>query len=172
MIRKFIFYKYPADLEQDIMSAWGTRDDIDLFLKQYMDGEIPMTEDDVWNILHGIQKMHELRCQRMWDTFEGLTKVFHKMQSGEKVEGQGEFEPAWDHLPEWKGDPPPASEDNVEESTEYLKARITALERLLKTRTEEAAKLAETAGLEPSMTAGGLSFRDKIAKAIRDLDNQ
>lgn len=172
MIRKFIFYKYPADMEQDIMAAWGTKDDIDLFLKQYMDGEIPMTEDDVWNILHGIQKMHELRCQRMWDTFEGLTKVFYKMQSGEKVEGQGEFEPSWDGLPEWKGDPPADSEGKPKEDVKSLKVRINTLEGLLKERIEVAAKLAETAGLEAAMTVGGPSFRDKIAKAIRDLDNQ
>lgn len=166
MINRFVFYKYPVDLEDDLMSAWNTSNDLKLFLERFYNGPKTMTVDEVYNIVSGIQEMHELRSQRAWDTFEGLTKTFYKLQKGEKPEGSGEYEQD-DGLPEWKGDPPP--KENPVSEVDTLKAEIKRLKGLLEARVEEAATLAETAGLEASMTVGGPSFREKIAKEIRKL---
>lgn len=60
------------ELEQDIMRLYSICEDIDLFLQQHIDGSRPFTEDEVWNILHGLKCMHELRINRV---NEGLNKV-------------------------------------------------------------------------------------------------
>lgn len=54
------------DLEEDIMSAWGTRNDIDLLLSRFND----LSNDEKIKALEGISMMHELRSKRMWDSFE------------------------------------------------------------------------------------------------------
>lgn len=60
------------ELEQDIMRLYSICEDIDLFLQQHIDGPRPFTEDEVWNVLHGLRTMHELRINRV---NEGLNKV-------------------------------------------------------------------------------------------------
>lgn len=60
------------ELEQDIMRLYSICEDIDLFLQQHIDGPKAFTEDEVWNILHGLKCMHELRINRV---NEGLNKV-------------------------------------------------------------------------------------------------
>ena len=61
------------DLEDKIMSAWSTADDIDTFLYRYLDSPAdPLSEDDISNILLGIKALHDQRCQRLWDTFEKI----------------------------------------------------------------------------------------------------
>ena len=60
------------ELEQDIMRLYSICEDIDLFLQQHIDGPKAFTEDEVWNILHGLRTMHELRINRV---NEGLNKV-------------------------------------------------------------------------------------------------
>lgn len=59
------------DLEQAILAAWTTKEDIDLLYERFFDGP-PMTEDEVANLLIGISAMHQLRCQKMFDIFERL----------------------------------------------------------------------------------------------------
>ena len=60
------------ELEQDIMKLYNICQDIDLFLQNHIDGPRAYTEDEVWNILHGLRCMHELRIDRV---NEGLNKV-------------------------------------------------------------------------------------------------
>jgi hypothetical protein len=64
------------DLEQQIMSMWGTREELELFLDAYMDGPAEMTEDEVHNIVYGIACMHELKSDKAFRTFESLLKAF------------------------------------------------------------------------------------------------
>lgn len=54
------------------MRLYSICEDIDLFLQQHIDGPRAFTEDEVWNILHGLRIMHELRINRV---NEGLNKV-------------------------------------------------------------------------------------------------
>ena len=60
------------ELEQDIIKLYSICEDIDLFLQQHIDGPREFTADEVWNILHGLRSMHELRIDRV---NEGLNKV-------------------------------------------------------------------------------------------------
>lgn len=61
------------DLEQAIMAAWGTKEDIELLTKQYLDGPV-MSEDDVSNMLIGIAALHDARCQELFKQFEDNIK--------------------------------------------------------------------------------------------------
>lgn len=61
------------DLEQAIMAAWGTKEDIELLTKQYLDGP-EMSEDDVSNMLIGIAALHDARCQELFRQFEESIK--------------------------------------------------------------------------------------------------
>lgn len=62
------------DLEQQIMQAWNTKEDLELFLDRYMDDPTPMTEDEVHSVVYGIVCMHELRCQKAFKTYEDFLK--------------------------------------------------------------------------------------------------
>ena len=59
------------DLEDKIMSVWGTAEDIDTFLYRYLDSPAErLSEDDISNTLLGIKTLHDQRCQKLWDAFE------------------------------------------------------------------------------------------------------
>lgn len=60
------------ELEQDVIKLYNICEDIDLFLQKHIDGPRAFTEDEVWNILHGLRTMHELRISRVE---EGMKKV-------------------------------------------------------------------------------------------------
>ena len=57
------------DLEQAIMVAWQTSDDIDLLFKHHGDAPRPMTEDEVGNALLGIKVLHDMRMEKLMDTY-------------------------------------------------------------------------------------------------------
>jgi hypothetical protein len=63
------------DLEQSIMQAWGTVDDIDMIYKfigddEFFQGMQPKHADKIANLLLGIQQLHELRMNKLWADFE------------------------------------------------------------------------------------------------------
>jgi hypothetical protein len=60
------------DLEQAIMLAWHTKDDIDLVIKNLLNN--PMTPDEISNVLIGISALHELRSNALFDIFSTLIK--------------------------------------------------------------------------------------------------
>jgi hypothetical protein len=62
------------DLEDLISRAWSTKEDIDLFVEMYSDGETPMTEDEVANIMIGLSHIHNMRMQQLEDCVEQLVK--------------------------------------------------------------------------------------------------
>ena len=63
------------DLEDKIMSVWGTAEDIDTLLYRCLESPAErLTEDDISNTLLGIKALHEQRCQRLWDAFEEVVK--------------------------------------------------------------------------------------------------
>jgi hypothetical protein len=57
------------DLESDIMLAWQTSEDIDLLFKHHGDAPRPMTEDEVSNALLGIKILHDMRMEKLMDTY-------------------------------------------------------------------------------------------------------
>ena len=62
------------DLEQFILRAWTTVEDIELFLEMYADGKEPMTEDEVANIMIGLSHIHNMRMQQLEDCVKQLVK--------------------------------------------------------------------------------------------------
>jgi hypothetical protein len=58
------------DLEEAIMACWHTSDDVELAAEKVAGGET--TEDSVLNTLQGIKELHDLRCQKLFKTFELL----------------------------------------------------------------------------------------------------
>ena len=62
------------DLEQDIMKAWNVVDDIRLLTESILDGASPMTEDQISNILIGMEHIYELRFNKLFSTFEKCIK--------------------------------------------------------------------------------------------------
>jgi hypothetical protein len=61
--------KNRINLEEDILSLWSIKEDIDTFLKVYCDHPHPMSEDQVYNYLYSIGNVLDLRMERLWDTF-------------------------------------------------------------------------------------------------------
>lgn len=57
------------DLEGAIMTAWQTSDDIDLLYKHHGDHPTPMTEDQVATALLGIKALHDMRMEKLMDTY-------------------------------------------------------------------------------------------------------
>ena len=62
------------DLDDLISRAWSTKEDIDLFVEMYSDGETPMTEDEVANIMIGLSHIHNMRMQQLEDCVKQLVK--------------------------------------------------------------------------------------------------
>jgi len=60
------------DLEQDILKLHSVCDDLDLFLAKYIDDPTPMSEDQVWNAVHGMRTILEMKIDRV---MEGMCKV-------------------------------------------------------------------------------------------------
>ena len=58
------------ELEDAIMACWHTSDDLKLVAQQILDGADDT--DSLANALIGIQELHNLRCQRVFDIFEAL----------------------------------------------------------------------------------------------------
>ena len=59
------------DLEQEIMNCWHVVDDISMLTKRYLDGP-QMTEDEVANVLIGIESIYKMRFESLFNTFEDL----------------------------------------------------------------------------------------------------
>ena len=63
------------DLENAIMKAWQTADDLDLFFHHHGDHPTPMTEDEVANTLLGLKLLHEMRMESLWKEFKKVYKL-------------------------------------------------------------------------------------------------
>lgn len=59
-------------LEEDIMTVWNSKNDIDLLMNSLLKGEI--NSEEVTDFLVGLSKMHDLRCKKLWDTFESIVE--------------------------------------------------------------------------------------------------
>lgn len=69
MTSKDIF-NYRFDLEQEILRVWGLKEDLELFHEKYLDGPTPMSEDEVSNTIAGLITLTDLRCEKVFNTFE------------------------------------------------------------------------------------------------------
>ena len=62
------------DLEEGIMKCWNITDDLKILLEQYLDGDKPMTEDEVANILVGMIELYEIKFDHTFKIFEELVR--------------------------------------------------------------------------------------------------
>jgi bacterioferritin (cytochrome b1) len=60
------------ELEQKIMSVWGTSEDLTLIYEQMMEQDL--SKDRVANMLLGLQGIHDLRSQALFDVYEKLLR--------------------------------------------------------------------------------------------------
>lgn len=71
------------DLEQQILECWNVSSDLEMVTKYFLDdpkfadikGE---TWDEMANKYFAIQELYELKFERMWKTFEQVTKEYHQ----------------------------------------------------------------------------------------------
>lgn len=60
------------DLEQQIMSCWNVCEDIKAVYRQY-DFRSP-SEDEMMNVLIGLEQLYQLKFEQMFNTFETLIR--------------------------------------------------------------------------------------------------
>jgi hypothetical protein len=60
------------DLEDQIQACWNTKDDIDLLVESITSKRF--SEEQICDALSGLSQLHEMRCQRVFETFSSLVK--------------------------------------------------------------------------------------------------
>jgi len=58
------------DLEEDIMAVWHTVDDLDVVIRSFYDGNTELTYDNMFNVFYGIKELHDIKCNKLFNTFE------------------------------------------------------------------------------------------------------
>ena len=61
------------DLEQEIMNCWQVTDDIKAIYTYHLDKK-ELTEDELGNILIGLEKLYQIKFEILFDTFEQCIK--------------------------------------------------------------------------------------------------
>ena len=61
------------DLEQQILECWHVTGDIKLVMERACDHG--MTQDELANVLIGLEALYELKFNRLWETFEQCVKT-------------------------------------------------------------------------------------------------
>ena len=64
------------DLEDAIMSCWVTKEDIRLVSERVLEDE-ELSQDSLVNVLEGIAEMHNMRCKKLFEIFEGMISSGH-----------------------------------------------------------------------------------------------
>lgn len=62
-------------LEDAIHRAWQTSEDLDMFFKYHCDHPIPMTEDEVANMIYGIKQLHDMRMEHLFNEYRKEFKL-------------------------------------------------------------------------------------------------
>ena len=63
------------DLEDAIYLAWQTSADLELFYKHHGDHPTPMTEDEVSNMIYAMKQLHDMRMEKLFDTYKREFKL-------------------------------------------------------------------------------------------------
>ena len=62
------------DLEEEIMNIWQTEDDLDAVVHRMMEDPDPIPNKEIANLLIAVSKLHDLRCQKLFDVFEKMVQ--------------------------------------------------------------------------------------------------
>jgi hypothetical protein len=68
------------ELEQSIMQCWNVVDDIKLITRQVYDRPKPLTEDELGNLLIGLETIYQLKFEKCFEEFEAVCREFHKFR--------------------------------------------------------------------------------------------
>ena len=60
------------DLEEEIMNIWQTEDDLDAVVHRIMEDPDPIPNKEIANLIISVSKIHDLRCQKLYDVFEKM----------------------------------------------------------------------------------------------------
>ena len=66
------------DLEQQIMQCWNIIEDIRVVYTRHLDGEKPLTVDEISNILIGMEQLYDIKFYNLFSTFEKFLKERHE----------------------------------------------------------------------------------------------
>jgi len=99
------------DLEEEIMNIWQTEDDLDAVVHRLMINPDPIPNKEIANLLISVSKIHDLRCQKLFDIFEKMVqdKCFINKDISLDYRGvpldedamQGKFWPSEDNKEYW-----------------------------------------------------------------------
>lgn len=81
------------DLEQSIMNCWNVVEDIKLLSEAVQDRPKPFTEDELSNLLTGLETLYQLKFDKMWGLFEEVCKEYHtyrKIAQNASIKNEGE----------------------------------------------------------------------------------
>ena len=68
------------DLEQDIMACWNIVEDLKI-LSEYACEDASFNRDGVSNITIGLEKLYDLRFQKLFRTFEDFLKDYYELRN-------------------------------------------------------------------------------------------
>lgn len=58
------------DFEQQLLECWGVTKDIKTLCEAVCDRSPAMTEDEIANVLIGLESLYELKFDKLWQMFE------------------------------------------------------------------------------------------------------
>ena len=64
----------PFDLEDRIMECWNVTSDIKIVYEEQLDSPRPMNEDELANILIGMEYLYNRKFQRLFEAYEEICK--------------------------------------------------------------------------------------------------
>lgn len=62
-------------IEDKIMRAWSTSDDLEDFIMHFYEGRKRMTEDEVFNVIWGLKELHDIRCQQLFEVYKQVFQL-------------------------------------------------------------------------------------------------
>ena len=71
------------DMEEMIMSCWGTKEEIDLVSERIMEDDL--SRDRIVNALVGMAELHDMKCKKLFEMFEEM------ISSGQISVPEGEY---------------------------------------------------------------------------------
>jgi len=66
------------DVEQSILSCWQITDDIKVIYQQY--GDKGLTEDQLLNVLIGLETLYNMKFDKLFEEFEQMLKELNELK--------------------------------------------------------------------------------------------
>jgi len=88
--RKTSMRNMPFDLEDRIMECWNVTSDIKIVYEEHLDSPTPMSEDEIANILIGMEYLYNRKFQRLFEAYEEICKhggVFLDKDTVDNIKG-------------------------------------------------------------------------------------